>query len=118
MKRIICSANISCSRTARSTVGIYKSLTDTHECGNWDCGRAISFLGIFISNFRYWFFAVREEKDCKVRYIDFIGFFEKNGRDLKEGRILENNLSNIKVKMCFNFSRIGLNFEVQCNNIC
>ncbi len=27
-------------------------------CGNWDCGRAVPFLGIFVSNFRYWFFAV------------------------------------------------------------
>jgi hypothetical protein len=33
--------------------------SQTHECGNWDCGHAIPFLGIFISkNFRYWFFAV------------------------------------------------------------
>ncbi len=33
----------SCSRRiGRSIVGIYKSLT-THECGNWDWGRAIPF---------------------------------------------------------------------------
>jgi hypothetical protein len=36
---------------------IYKSLT-AHECGNWDCGRAIPFQGIFVSNFRYLVFAV------------------------------------------------------------
>jgi hypothetical protein len=24
---------------------------------NWDCARTIPFLGIFVSNFRYWFFA-------------------------------------------------------------
>ncbi len=42
----------------RSIMGIYKSLAQTHECGNWDCGRAVPFLGIFVSNFRYWFFAV------------------------------------------------------------
>jgi hypothetical protein len=30
------------------------------ECGNWECGRAIPFLGIFVSNFRYCFFAVWE----------------------------------------------------------
>jgi hypothetical protein len=30
----------------------------THECGNWDCGRAIPFLGMFVSNFMDWFFAV------------------------------------------------------------
>ncbi len=40
-------------------MGIYISLTETHECGNWDCGRAIPFLGICVSNFRYCFFAVR-----------------------------------------------------------
>jgi hypothetical protein len=49
--------NISCSRIGRSIVGIYKSLK-THACGNWDCGRALPFLGIFVSNFRYCFFAV------------------------------------------------------------
>jgi hypothetical protein len=49
--------SISCSITARSTVGIYKSLTDTW-LGNWDWGRAIPSLGIFVSNFRYSFFAV------------------------------------------------------------
>ncbi len=48
-----------CSRIGRSIVGIYKPLTDTWMwCGNWDCGSAIPFLGIFVSNFRYWFFAV------------------------------------------------------------
>jgi hypothetical protein len=38
-------------------VGIYKSLK-THKCGNWDYGHASPVLGIFVSNFRYWFFAV------------------------------------------------------------
>jgi hypothetical protein len=51
-------SHISCNRIGRSIVGIYKSLTDTHECGNWDCGRAVPFLGIFVSDFRYWFSAV------------------------------------------------------------
>ncbi len=36
--------------------GINRS--QTHECGNWESGRAILFLGIFVSNFRYCFFAV------------------------------------------------------------
>ncbi len=50
----------SCSRIGRSMVGIYKSLTDMNDgCGNWDCDRAIPFLGIFVSNFRFFFFAVR-----------------------------------------------------------
>ncbi len=35
----------------------YINHSQTHECGNWDCGLAIPFLGIFVSNFRYWFFA-------------------------------------------------------------
>jgi hypothetical protein len=39
-------------------VGIYKLLTYKHECRNWDRGRAVSFLGIFVSNFRYNAFAV------------------------------------------------------------
>jgi hypothetical protein len=26
--------------------------SQTHACGNWDCGRTIPFLGIFVSNFQ------------------------------------------------------------------
>ncbi len=50
----------SSSRKGRSIVGIY-NCSQTHEYGeygNWDCGRAVPFLGIFVSNFRYCFFAV------------------------------------------------------------
>ncbi len=47
---------ISCSRIASSTVRIYKSLTDSWL---WKLGRAIHFLGTFVSNFRYWFFAMQ-----------------------------------------------------------
>ncbi len=36
----------------------YINRSQTHECGICDCGRAIPFLRIFVSNFRYWFFAV------------------------------------------------------------
>jgi hypothetical protein len=32
----------------------YLNCSQTHECGNWDCGRAIYFLGVYVSNFRYW----------------------------------------------------------------
>ncbi len=28
--------------------------SQTHECGNWDCGRAIPFLGIFVSEFLFY----------------------------------------------------------------
>jgi hypothetical protein len=33
--------------------------SQTHECGNWDLGPDIPFLGIFVSNFRHFVFAVR-----------------------------------------------------------
>ncbi len=36
----------------------YINRSQTHEYGNWDWGRAIPFLGIFVSNFRYSGFAV------------------------------------------------------------
>ncbi len=36
----------------------YINRSQKHECGNWECDRAIPFLGIFVSNIRYWFFAV------------------------------------------------------------
>ncbi len=47
----------SCSRIGRPIRGIYKWLTETW-CRNWNCGRAVPFLGIFVSNFRYCVFAV------------------------------------------------------------
>jgi hypothetical protein len=36
----------------------YIICSQTHECGNWDCGPDIPFLGLFASNFRHFFFAV------------------------------------------------------------
>jgi hypothetical protein len=36
--------------------GEYINRSQTQQCGNWDGGRAIPFLGIFVSNFLYWFF--------------------------------------------------------------
>jgi hypothetical protein len=36
----------------------YINRSHTHECRNWDLGRAIPFLGIFVSNFRCSVFAV------------------------------------------------------------
>ncbi len=30
----------------------------SHECRNWECGRAVSFLRIFVLNFRYSVFEV------------------------------------------------------------
>ncbi len=46
-----------------------KYRSQTHECGNWDCGHAVPFLGIFVSNFRKCVFAVWEEhyqKECAL----------------------------------------------------
>jgi hypothetical protein len=43
--------------------------SQTNECENLDCGRAIPFLGIYVSNFRYWFFAV-----CRVPVSDFVAY--------------------------------------------
>ncbi len=65
----------SCIRIDRKIVGIYKS-SQTHKCGNWDWGRTISFLGIFVSNFRYCVFAlyVRLCTVYKFPYI-FLVFF-------------------------------------------
>jgi hypothetical protein len=35
-----------CRRIGRASVGIYINRSQTHECGEWDCGLAIPFLGI------------------------------------------------------------------------
>ncbi len=48
-----------CSQIGRPIVVIYKSLTDIWMyCRHRDWGRAVSFLGIFFSNFPYIIFAV------------------------------------------------------------
>ncbi len=44
-------------QTHRGNICIIRS--QTHECGNWDWGPDIPFLGIFVSNFRHFVFAVR-----------------------------------------------------------
>ncbi len=36
----------------------YMNRSQKHECRNWDCSRAVPFLGIFVSNFRYSVFEV------------------------------------------------------------
>jgi hypothetical protein len=35
----------------------YINRTQKHECKKWDYGRAVPFLGIYVSNFRYSIFA-------------------------------------------------------------
>ncbi len=37
---------------------MYIICSQTHECGNWDWGPDIPFLGIFVSNVRHFVFAV------------------------------------------------------------
>jgi hypothetical protein len=50
---------VSCSRIGRPIRGIpYINRSQKHECRSWDCSRAVPFLGIFVSNFRYCVFAV------------------------------------------------------------
>ncbi len=53
------SLHISSSRTGIPIVGIHYIIRlQTHKCGNWDWGPDIPFLGIFVSNFRHFVFAV------------------------------------------------------------
>jgi hypothetical protein len=40
-----------CRDIGGPAVGKYKLLTDIHGCGNWDWGRAVSFLGVPKSDF-------------------------------------------------------------------
>jgi hypothetical protein len=44
------------------------------DCGNWDHGRAIPFLGIFVSNYWYWFFAAWSTMSL-IPMTDFSGIF-------------------------------------------
>jgi hypothetical protein len=47
------------SRDSNAGFILYKLV---HECRNWEGGRAVSFLKIFVSNFRYSVFAVCTQK--------------------------------------------------------
>ncbi len=40
--------------------------SQTHECGNWDWGPDIPFLGIFVSNFRHFVFAVHLQRTLQL----------------------------------------------------
>ncbi len=55
----------------------YINRSQTHECGNWDCGRAIPFLGIVVSNFRNWFFAVCENNFELTQYSLCLSFLQR-----------------------------------------
>jgi hypothetical protein len=47
----------------------YINRSQTHECRNWDCGHAIPFLGIFVSNFRYCIFAVKYKNHAYTYFL-------------------------------------------------
>jgi hypothetical protein len=48
-----------CSRIGIPFTGIYTvNRSHKHKCRNWDCSRAFTFLGIFVSNFLYCVFEV------------------------------------------------------------
>ncbi len=49
-------------------------IAQTYECGNWDVWPRNFFLGIFFSNFRYWFFAMQPLKRT-TKYITTQRFF-------------------------------------------
>ncbi len=46
--------------------------SNTHDCGNWDWGHAIPFLGIFVANFWNCVYAVQE---CKTVQMPSCGFW-------------------------------------------
>jgi hypothetical protein len=54
----------SCSKIGRPT---YRNRSQKHECKNWDWGRAVSFPGIFVSNFWYIVFAVQRRKPSPLQ---------------------------------------------------
>jgi hypothetical protein len=76
-------------------VGIYKSLTK-HEFRNWDRGHAVSFLGIFVLNFRYRYCLCSVQDinhtpttaPCHTTrsQLDFSYVFTTEGRPAGEGR--------------------------------
>jgi hypothetical protein len=45
----------------------YINRTHKHEYRNWDCGRAVPFLGIYVSNFRYLSSAIPATYFCDAR---------------------------------------------------
>ncbi len=49
----------------------YIKTTQKHVCRNWDCGHAVPFLGIYVSNFLYNIFAVYLKKLAKDKVCSF-----------------------------------------------
>jgi hypothetical protein len=60
------------SRIGIPITGLYTvNRSHEHKCRNWDWSRAVTFQGIFVSNFRYWIFAVHNS--C-CPYLNAIAF--------------------------------------------
>ncbi len=76
--------------------------SQTHECGNWDCGRAIPFVGIFVSNFRHWFFAVYNTSHfCVGKNSIIINHAESNEFKFGKFYYLLGNLEGSRAKFFF-----------------
>ncbi len=92
------------SRTDRSWECINRS--QTHECENWYCSRAIPFLGIFVSNFRYCVFAV-----C----VDFLVSSALSAHEIwhkQQNLKIRFNLQFSCVKNLWNLSKPGINLKI------
>jgi hypothetical protein len=62
------------------------------ECRNWERGRAVSFLGIFVSNFRYSVFAVRTS-EAKTTCLWILNTVNKGkGQNIKGQMWISKNL--------------------------
>ncbi len=81
--------------------------SQTHECGNWDWGPDIPFLGIFVSNFRHFVFAVfdnvlfRELADEEI-FAVLVCCITTAKEELLGIRMLQNsNLEKTDVEYCY-----------------
>jgi hypothetical protein len=82
---------------------IYVNRSQIHECGNWERGRAVSFLGIFVLNFRYSVFAVYKNTSIlsclhgsHLALIYFFLFYISGGSHFSY-TVAHNPLGNIKM---------------------
>ncbi len=81
--------HISSSRKGRPSWE-YIIRSQTHECGNWDWGPNSPFLGIFVSNFRHFVFAVWAHLNC---FVDFSCWCSTmKGEEEKESQSLDRAL--------------------------
>jgi hypothetical protein len=76
----------------------------THECGNWDWGHDIPFLGIFVSNFWYFVFAVYGIERRRVKLNDRQSRQQKPARQHLQYHIY--NYNNPKLLAGFPFCTV------------